>query len=462
MFGTTAATSYTFNSDTSITATTPAAAAAGTVDTTVTTSCGTSATSPADQYTYTAATATAAATTTVTTAAQVPVASFSATPASGTAPLTVQFTDASSNSPTQWSWTFGDGGTSTSQNPSYTYDTPGVYSVSLTASNSAGSSAVDTQTGYITVSSAATTIPVPIFSASPTSGAAPLEVTFTDQSTGSPASWSWAFGDGGTSSIQDPSYTYENNGTYSVTLTETNSLGTNATTVTGYIVVGAVAPVASYTESSTSGTAPFTVQFTDTSTNAPISWTWDFGDGTTGTVENPSHTYMNSGSFVVTLTAANAAGTSTSVQQDTITVSAPVAAATFAPVVPVATATPQPMLPVVSFVGTPISGAAPLVVQFTATAPGSPESFAWDFGDGGTSTSQNPSYTYTIPGTYTVTLTVNYAAAGSVPTVMTSYITVGEPSTPSPLSPDLPLIALGISGMVSVMITGRRRRGKPE
>ncbi|MGD0080963.1 MAG: PKD domain-containing protein [Methanoregula sp.] len=317
---------------------------------------------------------------------------------------------------------------------------------------------MDTQTGYITVSSAATTIPVPIFSASPTSGAAPLEVTFTDESTGSPASWSWSFGDGGTSTLENPTNTYENNGTYSVTLTETNSLGTNATTMTGYIVVGAVAPVASYTESSTSGTAPFNVQFTDTSTNAPTSWTWNFGDGTTGTVENPSHTYTNPGSFVATLIAANAAGTSTSVQQDTITVSAPVAAATFAPVV---TATPQPTLPVVSFVGTPISGAAPLVVQFTATAPESPESFAWDFGDGGTSTSQNPSYTYTIPGTYTVTLTVKYAE-GSIPSVLTSYINVGEPSTPSPLSLDLPLIALGIAGMVSVMITGRRCRGKPE
>ena len=138
--------------------------------------------------------------------------------------------------------------------------------------------------------------------------------------------------------------------------------------------------------------------------------------------------------------------------------SAPVAAATFAPVV---TAAPRPTLPTVSFAGTPISGAAPLTVQFTQTAPGSPESFAWDFGDGGTSTSQNPSYTYTIPGTYTVTFTVKYTE-GSVPSVLTNYINVGEPSTPSPLSPDLPLIALGIAGTVSVMITGRRCRQKPK
>ena len=227
--------------------------------------------------TVSAATATTAVTTMATTTQpQVPVAGFSATPVSGTAPLAVQFTDASSHSPTTWSWSFGDGGTSTSQNPSYTYTTPGVYSVSLTASNSAGSSAMDTQTGYITVSSAADHPVTDLFRLTDIRGRT-LEVTFTDELTGSPASWSWSFGDGGTSTLENPTNTYENNGTYSVTLTETNSLGTNATTRTGYIVVGA-APVASYTESSTSGMAPFNVQFTDTSTNAPTSWTWDFGE----------------------------------------------------------------------------------------------------------------------------------------------------------------------------------------
>lgn len=79
-----------------------------------------------------------------------PVAEFSGTPTSGTAPLQVNFTDLSVNNPTGWSWTFGDGGSSTAQNPSYSYASPGTYTVSLTASNAFGSD-IETKTGYITV-----------------------------------------------------------------------------------------------------------------------------------------------------------------------------------------------------------------------------------------------------------------------------------------------------------------------
>ena len=82
-----------------------------------------------------------------------PVAAFTGTPTSGTVPLTVQFTDQSTNSPTSWAWTFGDGGTSTAQNPSHQYTATGTYTVSLTATNSYGSD-VETKTGYITVNAA--------------------------------------------------------------------------------------------------------------------------------------------------------------------------------------------------------------------------------------------------------------------------------------------------------------------
>ena len=171
-----------------------------------------------------------------------------------------------------------------------------------------------------TFAETATTVPLPLFIASPTSGTAPLDVTFTDESTGSPASWSWDFGDGNTSTLENPTNTYANDGTYSVTLTEENSLGTNATTMTGYIVVGSTAPVASFTESYTSGTAPLTVQFTDQSTESPTSWEWSFGDGSTGTAENPSHTYTAAGTYTVTLTAINTEGSSTNTASQTISV----------------------------------------------------------------------------------------------------------------------------------------------
>ncbi len=166
----------------------------------------------------------------------VPVAAFTGTPTSGTVPLTVNFTDQSSGTPTSWSWTFGDGGTATTQNPSHVYNSTGTYTVALTATNSAGSDS-ETKTGYITVN--ACVAPVAAFTGTPTTGSAPLTVVFTDQSTNSPTSWSWTFGDGGTSTVKNPSHVYSSVGTYTVTLTATNGCGSDAETKTGYITVSA-------------------------------------------------------------------------------------------------------------------------------------------------------------------------------------------------------------------------------
>lgn len=78
-----------------------------------------------------------------------PVANFTADVTSGAPPLTVQFTDTSTNTPTSWAWDFGDGGTSTDQNPEYVYADPGVYDVALTATNGDGAD-TETKTGFIT------------------------------------------------------------------------------------------------------------------------------------------------------------------------------------------------------------------------------------------------------------------------------------------------------------------------
>ena len=164
-----------------------------------------------------------------------PVANFTGTPTSGTAPLTVSFSDSSTGSPTSWSWDFGDGGTSTAQNPSYTYNNPGDYTVTLTVTNSAGNDTL-VRPDYISVSSPGSP-PVADFSGTPTSGTAPLTVSFSDSSTGSPTSWSWDFGDGGTSTAQNPSYTYNNAGDYTVTLTVTNAFGNDTLVRPDYISV---------------------------------------------------------------------------------------------------------------------------------------------------------------------------------------------------------------------------------
>ena len=440
------------------TATTATTTVATTVATTVPTTTAT--TVPTTAPTTVATTATPA--TTQTTAPPVPVAGFSASPTSGAPPLTVQFTDASDDA-TSWTWNFGDGtGSSTLENPSYTYAAAGTYTVSLTATNSAGSN-TDTLTNYITVTgSGSSTAPVASFQESTLSGPAPLTVQFTDSSTNTPTSWEWEFGDGGTNdSSADPVYTYDTAGTYTVTMMASNAGGSNTTVQDNLITVTAGssgAPVASFQESMLSGPAPLTVQFTDTSTNTPTSWLWDFGDGSTSTVENPSHTYENTGNFAVSLQATNGAGENQSTQSDTIAVSGATATAVQEPVyvAPVATSTTAPPIPEISFEGTPTSGPAPLAVRFTATTPGSPESWYWDFGDGGTSTEQEPTYTYSLPGTYTVTLTVKYAG-GSRPSVKESYITVSGKAAGSPVPPELSVLAVVIAGMVAVACAARRR-----
>jgi uncharacterized repeat protein (TIGR02543 family) len=166
-----------------------------------------------------------------------PVANFSGSPLSGGAPLTVQFTDLSTNSPTSWSWNFGDTGTSTLKNPSHTYTSAGNYTVSLTATNGSGSDG-ETKTNYITV--LAPQPPVADFIASSTSVVVGETVNFTDLSTNTPTSWSWNFGDSGTSTSQNPGHSYNAVGAYTVSLTATNAVGSDTETKTNYINVAEV------------------------------------------------------------------------------------------------------------------------------------------------------------------------------------------------------------------------------
>lgn len=250
-----------------------------------------------------------------------PNAAFVGSPTSGCAPLSVNFTDQSTGDVTSWSWNFGDGATSTLQNPGHSYANAGSYTVSLTVTGPGGSD-TETKTNYITV----TTAPTAAFSGSPTSGNAPLTVSFTDQSTGSPTSWSWNFGDGGSSTAQNPSHSYASAGTYTVALTVSNSCGSDTETKVNYITVSEAPcnpPVANFSGSPTTGTAPLNVNFTDQSTNSPTSWSWDFGDGGTSTAQNPSHTYSAVGTYTVSLTATNSCGSDTETKVNYITVNEP-------------------------------------------------------------------------------------------------------------------------------------------
>lgn len=328
---------------------------------------------------------------------QPPVADFSGTPRSGVTPLNVTFTDLSTGDPDSWDWDFGDGRSSTTQNPMHSYDAAGTYTVTLIASNAEGSDTA-TKQAYIVVSDPGQP-PVADFDADPKSGVAPLSVNFTDLSTGGPTSWSWDFGDGNTSTSQNPVHNYTAAGTYDVSLTATNAQGTDTETKAGFITVTSAPqpPVAEFSATPTSGPAPLVVNFTDLSTGAPTSWSWDLGDGsTTSTLQNPSYTYANPGTYTVSLTATNAQGSDTETKSDYVTV------------------TSSGPAPVASFTLNPSKAYVPLTrrveVQFTDQSTGSPTSWSWDFGDGSApSLAENPTHAYTSSGTFTVWLRVSNA-----------------------------------------------------
>ncbi|HII91403.1 MAG TPA: PKD domain-containing protein [Methanosarcina sp.] len=334
-----------------------------------------------------------------------PVSNFTSNVTSGKAPLTVAFTDKSTGDPTKWKWNFGDGTNSTKQNPIHKYSKAGNYTVTLTATNAAGSNKV-TKSNYIKV----TTVikPVAAFSATPTSGKAPLKVTFTDKSKGSPTSWKWSFGDGSNSTAKNPAHTYNKAGNYTVSLTVKNAAGKNTKTIKNYITVktAPVKPIAAFSASPTSGNVPLKVIFSDKSTGSPTSWKWSFGDGSNSTAKNPAHTYNKAGKYTVSLTVKNAAGSSTKTIKNYINVT-------------------TLKTPVAAFSATPTSGKAPLKVQFTDKSTNSPTSWKWSFGDGKTSTAKNPAYTYSKAGNYTVSLTVKNAKGSNTKTI-SGYIKVSK------------------------------------
>ena len=151
-----------------------------------------------------------------------PAADFTASPQVGDPPLTVTFRDLSYGKVDSWLWSFGDGSTSTLQNPVHTYFVPGSYTVSLLVTNLYGSNRKTTE-AFIIIGSP----PVANFLAEPGEGQAPLTVQFTDLSTGDPKQYEWSFGDGMKDSVKNPVHIFQKGGTYNVTLTVTNSYGTN-------------------------------------------------------------------------------------------------------------------------------------------------------------------------------------------------------------------------------------------
>ncbi|WP_167619669.1 PKD domain-containing protein [Maribellus sediminis] len=351
-----------------------------------------------------------------------PVADFTADAIKITEGDKVNFSDASTNGPSSWSWTFtgGNPATSTAQNPTVTYDTPGNYEVSLTVANSGGS---DTKTisGYITVNRILTP-PVADFVADITTLKEGGTVTFTDLSTNTPNSWSWSF-NGGTpdlSTEKNPSITYNTPGSFTVSLTATNADGSSTKTATQYINVTAkTPPLANFTATTTSVEEGSSVQFTDLSDNNPYEWQWNFPGGTANstTIKNPSVTYSTAGTYDVSLTVTNDDGS------DNITMTG------FVTVTEKQKVVLNP--PVANFTKSAATVETGKSVTFTDQSSNTPTSWAWTFtgNDIYTSTVQNPVVTFNTAGIYDVSLIASNAD-GSDTILVTSCITVSNPPAP--------------------------------
>ncbi len=355
-----------------------------------------------------------------------PTATASATPISGLAPLLVTFTGSGTDSNgtiASYAWMFGDGGASTQQNPTHTYQTSGNFTATLTVTDNGGATGSTT----VAITAGSNQPPTASASATPTSGKAPLVVAFTGNGTdsdGTIASYAWTFGDGGTSNTRNPSHTYQTAGNYNATLTVTDNNGATGNATVQISAVANQPPIASASATPASGLAPLAVVFTGSGSDSDgtiASYAWTFGDGGTSTVASPSHTYVTAGNYNATLTVTDNNGATGS---SSVAISA-------------SSAGNQP--PTASATAAPTSGKAPLVVAFTGSgtdSDGTIASYAWTFGDGGTSSAQSPSHTFASPGNYTATLTVtdNGGTTGSS-TVAISAVSNLPPSASASATP---------------------------
>ena len=317
------------------------------------------------------------------TVAPSPTANFQANLTTACAPATIQFSDLSttpvgSGTITGWFWDFGDGATSTAQNPTHTYTTVGFFTVSLRITSSTGCQSTAVIGRYIRIVNG---VAADFNFSQPGTCQAPFTINLLDQSSGpGNLSYLWDFGNGGpTSTLQNPSATYTSAGTYNVRLDVRSDLGCS----------GSITKPVNITGKTTNFNIPpsiclgQTVTFQNNSSPAPVASTWDFGDGTTSSQINPTKTFLSAGTYPVRLMN-NYGNCIDSITQNVTVISQP---------------------PVNFTVSDSTACTTPFTVQFTDTSPAA-TTWLWNFGDGSSSNLQNPSHTYTTGGVFDVSLTI--------------------------------------------------------
>ncbi len=303
-----------------------------------------------------------------------PIANFISDVSSGCSPLLVNFEDQSFNSPDTWQWSFPGGTPNNSQiqNPVIIYETAGVYPVTLTVTNEAGSNEI-TFSNFITVLD----VPVTNFNAvvnGPT-------VNFVNNSIAGDT-YLWDFGNGQSSTDENPIHNYTEDGTFTVTLLVTNVCGTTSFSQT---ITIATQPFANFTQDVVEGCASFDVQFTNTSSENSDSFEWSFpgGSPSNSTLENPVISYTQRGVYDVSLTAINESGTNTYTSSSAVITND---------------------VPETDF-NFNLNNNTASFTNLTQFA----DSYFWDFGDNMTSTEDNPVHIYDGDGEYTVTLVASNA-----------------------------------------------------
>jgi PKD repeat protein len=362
----------------------------------------------------------------------------------GQAPYSVRFLDQTVGSPTAWKWDFGDGTTSTEQNPTHIYNQTGAFNVVLTASNDEMS---DTCTQYRCI--IVNTVPTANFTANVTTGPMPLTVQFTDESS-TASGYQWQFGDGATSTDKNPIHTYTQPGSYPVTLVISSAdYGSVYTQKPGYITVSDP-PTVGFTANVTAGVAPLGVQFTESINGSVQYYYWQFGDGGTSFDQNPVHRYETAGRYTVSLYAIGSNGTQVKTVDNYINVTSPVTPT------PTATSTVTPMptgaLPVANFTVTPQGGTGSMSMLVTDTSVNA-TSVRYDLGDGTTTAYPTFRYTYWQAGTYVIKQ-VATNAAGSTTKTLSVTVPVAAPTTTTTVSP-----TVTITTTVSPTVTGNPYNG---
>ncbi|HZE82995.1 MAG TPA: PKD domain-containing protein, partial [Puia sp.] len=334
-----------------------------------------------------------------------PTANFSANLTLACAPANIQFSDKSvpgQGSISAWSWDFGDGQTSNQSSPAHNYTQPGYYSVKLTVTNSQGCPNTFIRGRYIRVVSGVQ----PDFAWSQTSNScsAPFNLNFTNQTSGpGNLSYSWDLGNGINTGLTNPSTSYPSNTNYTVILKATSDLGCSQTVQKTVSFPGAN-PIISSPDTACTNTP---ILFKNGSTPAPLSSAWDFGDGTSAVIPNPSKIYTAASTYTVKMVNKYAACA------DSITKLIHVLNK------PAAGFTADKMF----------TCKAPFTVQFTDQSGSLPLSgWQWDFGDGTTSNLQSPSHTYTTVGNFDVTLTVTSSAGCSGTLTRSQFIRIAAPT----------------------------------